>query len=98
MTIIDSLQISENPEWETPQHVFDALNKEFHFTLDVCANKDNHKCEKYFDKDMDGLKQNWSGEICWMNPPYGSTIKHWVHKAMRTAPPGGGDYSSWVVA
>lgn len=24
-------------EWETPQYFFDGLNKEFKFTLDVCA-------------------------------------------------------------
>lgn len=35
-------------EWETPQHVFDKLNKEFEFTLDVAASDLNHKCEKYF--------------------------------------------------
>lgn len=28
---------SASDEWETPQDFFDELNKEFHFTLDVCA-------------------------------------------------------------
>lgn len=28
---------SATPEWSTPQKFFDALNEEFHFTLDVCA-------------------------------------------------------------
>ncbi len=28
---------SRTEEWETPQHVFDALDAEFQFTLDVCA-------------------------------------------------------------
>ena len=28
-------------EWETPQDIFDALDKEFHFTLDPCSTDDN---------------------------------------------------------
>lgn len=90
MSIIDSLNLSQNPEWPTPQHVFDALDREFHFTLDVCANESNHKCERYFDERTDGLKQDWTGEVCFMNPPYGKTISKWVRKASESAPPGGG--------
>lgn len=37
---------SKSDEWETPQELYDELNKEFHFTLDPCANEQNHKCEK----------------------------------------------------
>lgn len=61
---------SNKQDWETPQWLFDHLNKKFHFTLDACANKENHKCEKYFDEKIDGLKQNWENEVVWCNPPY----------------------------
>jgi phage N-6-adenine-methyltransferase len=82
MSIIDSLQISrDSPEWETPQEVFDALDREFHFTLDVAATAENAKCGRYFDAETDGLSQDWSGETCWMNPPYGRPIPGWVKKA-----------------
>ena len=81
MGIVDSLQISQNPEWETPSHVFRVLDEEFRFTLDVCADGSNHKCERYFTKEDDGLAQDWSGETCWMNPPYGRPIPAWVKKA-----------------
>ena len=27
----------KSDEWATPDYVFDALDKEFHFTLDPCA-------------------------------------------------------------
>lgn len=30
----------------TPQAFFDQLNEEFHFTLDPCADAQNHKCER----------------------------------------------------
>ena len=49
-------------EWETPQHVFDELDKEFKFTLDPCANHQNAKCNKYFTEEDDGLQQDWGGK------------------------------------
>ena len=51
---------------------FESLNAEFHFTLDPCADEFNHKCEKYFTKEQDGLKQDWGGHTVFCNPPYGS--------------------------
>ncbi len=35
---------STKDDYETPDEVYDPLNDEFHFTIDVCADKDNHKC------------------------------------------------------
>jgi phage N-6-adenine-methyltransferase len=74
---------SNTPEWETPQDLFNELNEEFHFQLDVCATPENAKCKRYFTKEMDGLKQNWRewGGYKWMNPPYGREIGLWVKKA-----------------
>jgi phage N-6-adenine-methyltransferase len=63
---------SASDEWETPQWLFDELNKEFGFTLDVCATHENRKCKAYFNKGINGLEQSWQGEVCWMNPPYGN--------------------------
>jgi site-specific DNA-methyltransferase (adenine-specific) len=67
--------------WSTPQKFFDELNKEFTFKLDVCANDTNHKVSRYFTKETNGLEQDWHPHTCWMNPPYGREIKHWVKKA-----------------
>lgn len=72
---------SETDNWSTPQDFFDKLNEEFSFTLDPCADELNHKCNKYFTKEDDGLTQDWSGEIVFCNPPYGRDIKKWVKKA-----------------
>lgn len=76
----DVLFSSKETEWETPQDFFDALDAEFHFTLDPCASVTNHKCDKYFTKDENGLLQDWSGETVFCNPPYGKDIRHWVEK------------------
>lgn len=52
---------STTDEWSTPQDFFNELDREFHFTLDPCANEDNHKCKTYFTKEQDGLLQDWGG-------------------------------------
>lgn len=69
---------------ETPQEFFDKLNAEFHFTIDVCATPENAKCNNYYTRQDDGLKQEWSGNI-WMNPPYGREIASWMKKANTAA-------------
>lgn len=72
---------SKTNEWSTPQDFFDELDKEFNFTLDPCATSENAKCTKYFTVEEDGLKQEWSNDVVFMNPPYGREIKYWVKKA-----------------
>ena len=66
--------------WATPQDFFDELNEEFEFTLDPCATPDNAKCAKFFTKEQDGLKQDWTGERVFCNQPYGRAIGAWVKK------------------
>ena len=64
----------------TPQSLFDELDAEFHFDMDVAANDENHKCRIYYTEKENGLKQDWTGTV-WCNPPYGRNIKAWVKKA-----------------
>lgn len=74
---------SISSEWETPQELYEKLDKEFHFTLDPCCQEYNHKCDKYYTAEVDGLNQDWRGEIVFCNPPYGHEIKFWVEKCFR---------------
>lgn len=71
---------SKSNDWATPQDLFDKLNDEFHFTLDVCAIPENAKCEHYYSPEQNGLLQHWDGTV-WCNPPYGRKIGLWVKKA-----------------
>jgi phage N-6-adenine-methyltransferase len=75
---------SRSDRWATPIEFFRQLDREFGFTLDVCALADNAKCERYFSPDDDGLRQEWRG-TCWMNPPYGRVIALWMQKAYESA-------------
>lgn len=63
MAKLDVMYSSKTDNWATPQDFFDELKKEFDFTLDPCASEENHKCEKYFTKEDDGLSQDWGGGI-----------------------------------
>lgn len=76
----DLMFSSDDMTWETPQYLFDKLNDEFKFNLDVCALPKTSKCKTYYTPEIDGLKQEWKG-VCWMNPPYGRHIGEWLKKA-----------------
>lgn len=80
MMVTNGLFTSNTDEWATPQWVFDEWDDSFHFTLDPCADEQNHKCERYYTKEQDGLKRDWGGETVWCNPPYGREIGKWVKK------------------
>jgi len=80
--------MSSTTEWSTPQWLFEALYKEFGFTLDPCATQANAKCPKYFTSDQDGLQQNWGEHTVFMNPPYGRAIGQWMRKAYDSAKQG----------
>lgn len=66
----DVMFSSNRDDWETPQSLFDELDKEFNFTLDPCSSKKNHKCVKFYTEEDNGLEKDWEGEIVFCNPPY----------------------------
>lgn len=71
-------------EWSTPQDLFDKLDAEFGFTLDVCAQPFNAKCKKFFTPDDDGLSQDWGGETTFCCPPSGKkSFREWTAKARK---------------
>lgn len=76
-----SLHSSKYHKWETPDRIFNELDKEFNFTLDPCCLKETAKCDKYYTPKENGLEQDWYGETVFVNPPYGREIKDWVKKS-----------------
>jgi phage N-6-adenine-methyltransferase len=79
---------SATDEWATPQDLFDQLDAEFNFELDVCALDSSAKCPTYFTPQTDGLSKDWKKFRCWMNPPYGDVIGDWMRKASEEAAKG----------
>ena len=76
-------------EWSTPQAFFDALDAEFHFTMDAAASRENCKVPNYRGPDhilpdcRNGLVFDWNG-VVWLNPPY-SRVKQFMMKASEQA-------------
>lgn len=70
----------DRDELGTPPELFDSFHRRFQFTVDAAALPHNAKLERYWTPDDDGLKQSWTGERVWCNPPY-SNIEPWVQKA-----------------
>jgi phage N-6-adenine-methyltransferase len=79
----DCMYSSNTDLWETPQALFDAINREFALDLDVCAIAENAKCKRFFSPSENGLACEWTGRV-WMNPPYGREIGQWMRKAFES--------------
>lgn len=78
---------SARDDWETPQELFDTLDAEFRFDVDVAANARNRKCEIWFNEKENALIRDWDvmgfgTTVCWMNPPYSRGLqKKFIAKA-----------------
>lgn len=68
----------------TPRALFDELHREFRFTIDAAASPDNALLPRFWMHGTDALRQPWTGERVWCNPPY-SAIADWVWKADKEA-------------
>lgn len=84
-----------NDTWATPPEIFHALDQEFSFGFDVCAEHVTAKCHEYWTIEDDALTQDWSmaggvfGQWLFCNPPY-SDITPWVEKAIEAQQAGRG--------
>lgn len=72
--------MSTRDDWATPSELFKKLDDEFHFTVDLCADDENHLVERYYTAENDGLKADISGEVVYCNPPYGRKVGDFVKK------------------
>ena len=85
-----------NDLWSTPPEVFTALDMEFLFGFDVCAEHETAQCVEYWTIEDDALTKDWAKEALgadgiwlWCNPPY-SKIGPWVEKAIEAQAAGRG--------
>lgn len=71
---------SANEAWATPREVYEALDREFRFTLDPCPLADPSTAGMPL-FGTDGLFRSWHGERVFCNPPYGPGVDRWLVKA-----------------
>ena len=74
-----ALHSHKRDDWETPDELFNALDREFGFVLDPCATESNAKCPRYFTADENGLIRHWDRLTAFVNPPY-SQLAAWIDK------------------
>lgn len=79
---------SRTHEWPTPDWLFELLDREFRFSLDPCSSDANARCARHFTRREDGLTQDWTRDVVFMNPPYGREIGQWMRKAFESAQAG----------
>ena len=57
----------DRDNWETPQEIFNLLDKQYFFNFDCCASKENYKCINWCDK-FEFIKPFEC--VAFMNPPF----------------------------
>jgi len=73
-----NINTQSRQDYETPDHIFKQIQKTLglKFTLDLCANKQNTKCDMYISENIDlfHIDLYKLSDLCnrdlWMNPPY----------------------------
>lgn len=72
-------------DWGTDPDLYDELDAEFSFSIDVCASGWNAKHSNFFSEADDGLAQDWGSHTAFMNPPYARALNNWMRKACEAA-------------
>jgi DNA (cytosine-5)-methyltransferase 1 len=80
---------SKKDLWQTPKHVFNALDSHYNFGLDAAASDDNFLCDCYLTESDDAISFSWcdlvgEGGWVWCNPPY-SKIMSFLQKSIDEA-------------
>ena len=69
---------SNKDDWCTPIDLFNKLNNEFHFDLDLCADNNNHLCNDYYTIDNSCFYHFPGNRSIFCNPPYGRNIGKFI--------------------
>jgi phage N-6-adenine-methyltransferase len=70
-TDIKSKFAKTSQDYETPIDLFNKLNAEFKFDIDLAASDTNKKVMTFFSEKQDALQQDWTGKVGFLNPPQG---------------------------
>lgn len=66
------MNVRGNDNFQTPQGLYDQLDKIFNFTLDAACTTQDCKAPRglYHDEGVDALACSWGGERVFCNPPF----------------------------
>ena len=80
--------VTEKDSWETPNWLFDLLDREFNFLLDAAASITNHKVPTYYTVADSALDKRWEKRT-YLNPPYSAgNIDKFMAKALEESQKG----------
>ena len=68
----------ERDVWQTPQKLWDQLNRQYDFKFDCCADDNNSKCEVW-SSDFLYYDEAFIGESHWINPPFSKAYEMLEH-------------------
>lgn len=76
--------IDSGNEWATPRFVVDEAASMIGgaFDLDPAATRQNAQAPAFFDRETNGLEQEWFGRV-WLNPPFSRSMKACVEGCQR---------------
>lgn len=68
-------------EWRTPKKLYEELNQEFHFDIDLASTDENALCKEHYTKEFPfNFSYQPHNKNIWCNPPY-SNIKQFMEYA-----------------
>jgi len=70
--------VTERDNWQTPQALFNNLDKQYKFTFDCCSNGKNNKCESWT-SNFKMYEQCFKDHVYWINPPFSQAYEMFEH-------------------
>ena len=71
--------IEDRDSWETPKELFEKLDKQYRFSVDCCAIKENRKCLNFYYDFNSATLNSVNNDMCWMNPPFSKAYEMFEH-------------------
>ena len=92
-----AIEATLRQEWATPDDLWQVVNAEFKFDIDVCARAGNAKCDNFIPPRDNALSEDvswldtmshYGPRVAWCNPGFARPLP-WLEKAWREARKGG---------